>query len=518
MNYQQQLNNLSSITQWDVIIIGGGATGLGCAVDASSRGYKTLLLEKFDFAKGTSSKATKLVHGGVRYLAQGNIKLVREALRERGLLLQNAPHVCHQQNFIIPCYSLWSKFYYGIGLKLYDLLAGKLGLEKTKIVSAKYVATHLPNVKIKKLKGGIVYTDGQFDDARLAINLAQTAVEHGATILNYTEVQSFSFSNKKIDGLVAKNTITNQTYQLKAKAIINATGVFADAIMQLANDKTHSIAASQGVHIVVDKKHFDTTEALMIPKTTDGRVLFVVPWHNKIILGTTDTAVNETNIEPLAQQEEINFIINNFNAYAATPITHNDIKSVYTGLRPLVKKEGVKNTAALNRNHAILISASNLVTITGGKWTTYRKMAEDAVNNAAYIGKLSKMKCATKNLTIHGYSTNKIETEFLSIYGIDADEIKKLAKENNHLQQTIHPNYPYIKAQIIWAIQHEMAQTVEDFLARRIRLLSLDVNTAIEAAPIVAAAMKEALNKTTDWEQQQINDFIQLAKKYQPIK
>lgn len=503
---------LQKQTEWDVVIIGGGATGLGCAVDAALRGYKTLLLEQYDFAKGTSSKATKLVHGGVRYLAQGNIKLVTEALRERGRLLQNAPHVCHTQNFIIPCYSWWSKIYYGIGLKLYDVMAAKLSLGSTKIVNAGYVLQHLPDVKKEGLKGGIVYTDGQFDDARLALNLAQTASEHGAAVINYCRVTGFIFSGHNVTGVIAEDVLTNKQYHLKAKAVINATGVFADVLMKAANDNSASIAPSQGVHIVVDKKHFAGTDALMIPKTTDSRVLFAVPWHNKVIVGTTDTAVNNTAIEPASTEEEINFIISNFNQYAALPITKKDVLSVFTGLRPLIKKEGAKSTAALNRHHAVFVSPSGLITVTGGKWTTYRKMAQDAVDKVAEQLQ-NKKQSVTATLKIHGYTTEK-NTGHLSVYGSDIAAIEKLWEQNILWKEKIHPAFDYTKAEVIFAVRNEMAQTVEDVLARRIRLLFLDAAAATACASTVAQLMAEEMQYDENWVKTQLNDFTQLAKQY----
>lgn len=512
MNRDFFIAELQEQTEWDIIIIGGGATGLGCAVDAASRGYKTLLLEQYDFAKGTSSKATKLVHGGVRYLAQGNIKLVTEALRERGRLLQNAPHVCHTQTFIIPCYSWWRKIYYGIGLKLYDVMAAKLSLGSTKIVNANYVLRHLPAVKKEGLKGGIVYTDGQFDDARLALNLAQTACEHGAAVINYCCVSKFLFADEKVAGVVAEDVLTGKQYHLKAKAVINATGVFADVLMKAANDNSASIAPSQGVHIVIDKKHFEGTEALMIPKTTDGRVLFAVPWHNKVIVGTTDTGVHKTVIEPVATDEEINFIINNFNSYAAVPITKKDVRSVFTGLRPLIKKEGAKSTAALNRHHAVFVSPSGLITVTGGKWTTYRKMAEDAVDKVAALLPHHKPS-ETTALKIHGYSEEKTITH-LSVYGSDAVIIEKLWADNPVLKEKIHPAYPFTKAEVYFAVRNEMAQTVEDVLSRRMRFLFLDASAAIESAAITAMLMTRQMNKDEIWEQQQVTAFKKLAQQY----
>lgn len=512
MNRDFFIAQLQGEIEWDIIIIGGGATGLGCAVDAASRGYKTLLLEQYDLAKGTSSKATKLVHGGVRYLAQGNIKLVTEALRERGRLLQNALHVCHTQNFIIPCYSWWSKIYYGIGLKLYDVMAAKLSLGSTKIVNADYVLQHLPAVRKEKLKGGIVYTDGQFDDARLALNLAQTACEHGAAVINYCSVNKFLFADEKVTGVVAEDVLTGKQYQLKAKAVINATGVFADVLMKAANDNSASIAPSQGVHIVVDKKHFAGTDALMIPKTTDGRVLFAVPWHNKVIVGTTDTAVNNTGIEPTSTEEEINFIISNFNQYAALPITKKDVLSVFTGLRPLIKKEGAKSTAALNRHHAVFVSPSGLITVTGGKWTTYRKMAEDTINKVEQHIHYKKS-CVTAALKIHGYTTVS-NTTHTAVYGSDAAAIENLWNEDESLKEKIHASHAFTKAEIIFAVRNEMAQTVEDVLSRRIRLLFLDASAALESASVTAALMAKELNKDAQWVQQQIHEFKNLAKKY----
>lgn len=512
MNRHEMLQRLQEDTVWDIVIIGGGATGIGTALDAAARGYKTLLLEQYDFAKGTSSRSTKLVHGGVRYLAQGNIKLVTEALKERGVLLQNAPHVCHTQNFIIPCYSLWRKLYYGIGLKLYDLMAAKLSLGSTKIVNAGYVLQHLPGIKKQGLKGGIVYTDGQFDDARLALNLAQTACEQGAAVINYCRAADFIFTNNKIAGVVAEDVLSKKQYHIHTKTIINATGVFADTLMRKAHDHSASIAPSQGVHIVVDKKHFEGTAALMIPKTTDGRVLFAVPWHDKIILGTTDTAVNTAVIEPAATSEEVSFIISNFNSYAAVPITQKDVLSVFTGLRPLIKKEGVKGTAALNRHHAVFTSISGLITVTGGKWTTYRKMAEDTVNAAEKQLGLHKPS-VTASLKIHGYTTAKNSTH-TSVYGSDAIAVEKLWDEDESTVKKIHPAYNITGAEVVWAVRNEMAQTVEDVLARRTRMLFLDAAAAMESAPQVADLMAKELQQDDVWIQQQVSAFTLLAKQY----
>ncbi len=515
MNRNSMLQHLQQDIEWDVIVIGGGASGLGAAVDAACRGYKTLVLERFDFAKGTSSRATKLVHGGVRYLAQGNIKLVRDALKERGLLLKNAPHVSSKMQFVIPNYTWWAKIYYGIGLKIYDALSGKLGLGNTNIVSAKKALEYLPEIERKNLCGAVIYTDGQFDDARLAINLAQTAVENGATVLNYMSVTGLIKEDNKITGVVGKDTFSENTYQLKAKVVINATGVFVDDIMNMDNNDGEKIVSpSQGIHLVIENKFFKGDKALMVPKTSDGRVLFAVPWHNHVIVGTTDTAVNKIDIEPLPLKEEVNFILQNLNQYLSVDIKTSDVKSVFVGLRPLVKRKGAKNTSLLARDHTIIISESKMITITGGKWTTYRKMAEEVVNNATLVGKLPKQKSTTTNLHIHGYTNEQIGEEHLKVYGADAVEIKRLYLENSLWQEKIHTNFNYTKAQIIWAVRNEMAQTVEDVLARRIRMLFLDADAAIEATPSVAKLMATEMNKNEEWILQQTQSFTILAKQY----
>lgn len=524
MKRDEMLQQLNEPVEWDIIIIGGGATGLGAAVDAASRGYKTLLLEQHDFAKGTSSRSTKLIHGGVRYLAQGNIKLVKEALRERGILLKNAPHVTSNVSFVMPSYHWWEKYYYGIGLKIYDLLAGKLGLGKTQMLSKKSVLHLLPTISAKGMSGGVLYKDGQFDDARLAINLAQTAAEQGATVINYCKVVGLRKGIKKINGLFARDLLTGKEYELKCKVVINATGVFTDDVLQMdEKERSELVSPSQGVHLVIDKKFFPGDKAMMIPKTDDGRVLFAVPWHDKVVVGTTDTPVEESSLEPVAYEDEIEFIITHINRYLDVDISRSDIKSVFVGLRPLVHMKGQKNTALLNRDHTILVSASGLVTITGGKWTTYRKMAKDVVNNAAFVAKLAKKECVTDELKIHGFpgmnagaiqNTGTNQDEHLSYYGSDAAHIKQLCKENSEWNETIAESYPYTKGEIIWFIRNEMAITAEDVLARRIRLLFLDAKAALNAAPVVAALMAKEMNKDEAWIKEQVTSFEEVANNY----
>lgn len=490
MNRDAMLQQLQKTAEWDIVIIGGGATGLGAAVDAATRGYKTLLIEAYDFGKGTSSRSTKLVHGGVRYLAQGNIKLVMEALRERGYLLKNAPHITSASPFIVPAYSWFDKFFYGVGLKIYDIMAGKLSLGKTRLLNRKETLQQLPGISDKNLKGGILYYDGQFDDARLAIDLAVTATKHNATILNYCKATALIKTNGKIKEVVIEDTISKKTFEVKTQVVINATGVFTDAIMQMDElENEMLVLPSQGIHLVIDKKFFPGSNALMIPKTEDGRVLFAVPWHNKVVLGTTDTPIDMISFEPKPLEEEIEFVLHHANLYLSQNIQRSDVRSTFAGLRPLVRQKGAKSTALVSRDHTILVSKANLVTITGGKWTTYRKMAEDVVNNAAFASKLPKKDCLTRDLPI-GNNAQKKGADFL--------------KET----------YTYDEKDITHFVQNEMAMTIEDILSRRTRLLLLDAKAAIAAAPAVAKIMADLMGKDAQWITDQVNTFTELASNY----
>jgi glycerol-3-phosphate dehydrogenase len=514
LNRNESIQQLTSTSQWDIIIIGGGATGLGCAVDAASRGYKTLLLEKYDFAKGTSSRATKLVHGGVRYLEQGNIRLVREALMERGRLLKNAPHVCHTLAFVVPFYKWWQKVYYGVGLSVYEWLSGKLSLGKTILLNKKGALQNLPDLASEKLSGAVLYFDGQFDDSRLAINLAQTAIEQGATVINYFGVSGFVKQAGKIKGVVGKNEITGSNVEIAAAVVINATGVFSDELLQLAEGhQEKTIAPSQGIHLVVDKKFFKGTAGLMVPKTDDGRVLFAIPWHDKLLLGTTDTPVENITTEPRPLRQEIDFVIEHFNRYSSSSIGYSDVKSVFVGLRPLAKSSDEKKTAVMPRDHHIAVLPSGLIHVTGGKWTTYRSMAEHAVDKAVQSANLKPEVCKTKNLQVHGWVAAN-DTSHLSIYGSDAVFIKKMMEQDVSLAEKIHPEYPYTKAEIKWMVQNEMAVTVEDILARRICLLFTDAGAAVIAAPSVAAFMAKEMNKDEVWMNGQVVFFTKLAQGY----
>ncbi|MDR6944026.1 glycerol-3-phosphate dehydrogenase/oxidase [Mucilaginibacter pocheonensis] len=502
---------------WDIIIVGGGATGLGAALDAAARGYKTVLLEQADFAKGTSSRSTKLVHGGVRYLAQGDIGLVREALHERGLLLKNAPHLVKNESFIIPNYEWWGGAFYTIGLTLYDLLAGKLGFGRAKHISKKEVISKLPNINQNGLYGGVVYHDGQFDDSRLAVNLAQTALEQGATILNYFRVVSLLKNDQqKISGVVTTDVETGETYELKGKAVINATGVFVDDLLQMDKPgKKPMVKPSQGVHIVLDRSFMPGEDALMIPKTEDGRVLFAVPWHDKLVVGTTDTPIDEHSLEPRALEEEVSFIIRTATKYLSKAPTRKDVLSVFAGLRPLAAPEsGSSKTKEISRSHKLLVSESGLVTITGGKWTTYRKMGQDTIDKVIEVGKLTPRPGVTDNLPIHGSKLNVNRNDHLYVYGSDEDKLLALINEHAGWGEKLHPDMPYIQAEVIWGVRHEMARTVEDVLARRVRALFLNARAAIDMAPVVASLIASELNKDDTWQKAQVETFTDLANGY----
>ncbi|OYZ00907.1 MAG: hypothetical protein B7Y37_08375 [Sphingobacteriia bacterium 28-36-52] len=539
--------------EYDIVIIGGGATGLGSAVDAASRGYKTLLIEQHDFGKGTSSRSTKLVHGGVRYLAQGNIKLVREALAERGRLLKNAPLMTSTQPFVVPVFSLWEKLYYSAGLMLYDVLSGKLSLGKTRLLSRKKTLELLPNINPKKVAGGILYYDGQFNDAELCIELANTAERYGATVLNYTKAVGFIKENGVIVAVELEDTLgaavgagseaaaggeaeaaiaaasQPKRRTVACKSVINATGVFTDAVLQMDDPHADTLVyPSQGIHLVVSPKFFRGGNAMMIPKTDDGRVLFAVPWQGKVVIGTTDSHVDHIDLEPLPLAEEIHFVLEHFNRYTNAAITKDDVLSVFVGLRPLVRSAnaGSNISSLLSRDHTLVVSPSRMVTITGGKWTTYRKMAEDAVNNAVFVAKLEGGKASAKLDKKSAARTieRKCITKDLPIGDLGA--ARELAAQltldepllGNYLDHEFaafyHITYAIRVVDVVVAARCKYVRTVEDFLARRNRLLFLDARAAIKLAPAVANILQKELHWTNEQRDAQLNSFIQLAQQY----
>jgi glycerol-3-phosphate dehydrogenase len=519
MNREEMISRIFDRTEpWDMLVVGGGATGIGIAVDAASRGYDILLAEKSDFGKGTSSRSTKLIHGGVRYLQQGNITLVMEALKERGILRDNAPHLVHDLAFIVPNYDWWEAPFYGIGLKVYDLLAGRYGFGPSKMLSPDETVKRIPTLKTKGLRGGVIYYDGQFDDARLLINLARTAAEQGATLLNYARVVAFKRDRAGyLNGAVFEDIETGKEHSVKARVVINATGPFADQLRRMDDAEVPPlISPSQGVHLVFDSSFLPGNSAIMVPHTKDDRVMFAIPYLGATLVGTTDTPITEIPLEPCALPEEIDFILETAGMYLQKVPCRDDILSVFAGIRPLVGASGDKNTAALSRDHIIIISNSGLLTIAGGKWTTYRQMAEDSVSHAATLAGLEARPCVTKRLSIHGYHKSPQKFGSLALYGSDAPAIQDLLRADVSRQELIHPNLSARCGEVIWAVRFEGARTVDDFLARRTRSLFLNARAAFEAAPKVAALIAAELGYPEQWEREQVAAFEAISRQYLP--
>ena len=514
---QQLLARLAQPVNYDLAIIGGGATGLGVALDAAARGLRVVLLESHDFAKGTSSRATKLVHGGVRYLAQGNISLVREALHERSNLLHNAPHLAQPLPFVMPAYRWWEVPFYGIGLKLYDLLAGKAGLGSTEFLSRGETLQLLPTAQPAGLSGGVKYWDGQFDDARLALALARTAAAQSALLVNYCPATELLHEGGKLVGLHCKDVETEQTYTVHASCVINAAGVWVDEFRQkdgqaIGRAVSPMVAPSQGVHLVVERRFFPGDHALLVPKTADGRVLFAVPWLGHVIRGTTDTPRHDLAREPQAFEEEINFILSEAARYLVNAPLRADVKSIWVGLRPLVKPQhdDGDNTKGLSREHTVLISRSGLVTVTGGKWTTYRAMAEDVMAQCVHAGLLQGVRDGvTADFLLVGAGMTAMPRQPISApaglqgYGSEQFAVQSLPGAQNQLGAGLS------EAMVRFAVRHEYARTVEDVLARRSRVLFLDARLAQQMAPAVAAILRQETGIDP-----QLPDFLQLAQHY----
>ncbi len=518
MNRAHNLDRLSE--GFDVAIVGGGATGLGAAVESASRGYRTVLFEAHDFAKGTSSRTTKLVHGGVRYLAQGNVGLVREALRERGRLRRNAPHLVGDLGFIVPAYAWWSGPYYGVGLKLYDLLAGRFRLGSSRSLNREAVLSALPNLEPEQLKGGILYVDGQFDDARLAVTLALTASDLGAVLVNQAAVTGLLKRDGRLQGVVVHDAESGREHAVRAKVVVNATGVFADQVRQLDNPAAgRSVSPSQGIHLVLPESFLPGTHALVVPKTDDGRVLFIIPWHGRTVVGTTDTPMEQPVEEPRPLPEEVAFLLDHAGRYLVKDPGRSDVLSVYAGLRPLVRPpddEG-ERTASLSRDHHVFTSASGLVTIVGGKWTTYRKMGEDVITRAGEVAGLDAVASRTAALRLHGAPHHTATSEVgvptgpLASYGTQASGVRALAASDPELSGLLHPRLPYLRAEVAWGARHEMARTVEDVLARRTRALLLDARASVECAPLVARLLARELGRDEAWQSRQVAAYRTLA-------
>jgi glycerol-3-phosphate dehydrogenase len=501
---------------WDVLVIGGGATGLGAAVEASARGYRTLLIERSDFAKETSSRSTKLVHGGVRYLEQMNLTLVLDALRERGHMLRNAPHLVHDLCFVVPAYSYLSLPYYGVGLKIYEQLSGRLSFGHSRVLSRETTLEKLPGIKGAGLRGGILYHDGQFDDARYAIALLRTFEDLGSTAINYVEATGLIERDGKIIGIQARDCEDGTVFDVRAKAVINACGVHAEDTIALdGRPRDPLLAISQGTHFVLPRSFLPGDTALMIPKTADGRVLFAIPWHNALVVGTTDVPVESKSAEPRALHEEKKFLRDHIARYFGRAPRPEEILSVWSGLRPLVRKGSVA-TSKLSRDHTILVSPSGLITVTGGKWTTYRRMGQDAIDRAAQVAALPKQPSRTLELKLHGWTADPTtaNSSWESVYGSDLQALFALSSQDASLDALLHPRLPFRLREVVWAARYEMARTVEDVLARRTRALFLDARAAIEAAPTVANLLARELNRSEAWKANDLDGFVETAKGY----
>lgn len=517
MNRETFLQRITARTEpWDIAVVGGGATGVGIAVDAAARGYAVVLFEQSDFGKGTSSRSTKLVHGGVRYLQQGNISLVMEALKERGLLLQNAPHIVHDLEFIVPNYAWWETPFYGIGMKVYDLLAGKYGFGPSQLLSREATLERIPTLSQDGLRGGVMYHDGQFDDTRLLVNLVQTAAAQGGVLLNYTTVTGLTKDGDGyLNGLTFRDGETGTEHTVAARSVINATGPFCDGLRRLDDPAAEAmIAPSQGIHAVFDREFLPGNAAIMVPHTRDGRVMFAIPWHGHALVGTTDTPIPEATLEPSPLENEIEFILETAGEYLAKRPARTDILSVFTGIRPLVKAGEASNTAALSRDHTIHISSSGLLTIAGGKWTTYRKMAEEAVDHAIVLACLPERPCHTRDLHLRGFHRHAEQFGNLAVYGADALPIGELIRQQSSLGEPLHAALPIIGAQVVWAAREELARTVEDVLARRTRALFLNSQAALDMAPAVARLLAQELGRDEAWQRAQLAEFQSVATHY----
>ena len=502
-------------TPQDVLILGGGATGLGLALDAATRNLRTTLVEAGDYAQATSSRATKLVHGGVRYLASGQIHLVYEALHERAVMLANAPHLVHPLPTLLPASHLWELPWFGAGLTLYDLLSGKSTMGPTRILGKKALATRIPGIDLTKLKGGILYHDAQFNDARYALSLALTAIDHGATVLNYARCKSFLYEIKKIAGAVVEDTETQTEYTIRAKTVINATGIFTDQIRTLDQpSRPPLLSVSRGTHIVVPANILPGATAIMVPKTDDNRVIFAIPWQGAVLIGTTDIPDTTSATEPTSTPAEIDYLLATIRPYLATHPTHADILSIFSGQRPLVTGKE-HTTSKLSREHHIDIAPSTLITIAGGKWTTYRRMAQDTLDFAIKQNLIPPSPCITTTTPLHAAQTPPANQDpHLAEYGTEAKTIEALIHADPTLAAPMDPALPYTRAMLLHAIRHEQARTLEDLLSRRTRSLLLNAQASLRAAPAAALLLAKELNRDASWGQSQLNSFEAMAKEH----
>ena len=520
--YRDTMINALDDGPWDILVVGGGCVGLGVAVDAATRGYRTLLLERGDFGQGTSSRSTKLIHGGVRYLRQGRVRLVREALRERARLHRNAPHLVWPLDFVIPCYGVRERLAYGVGLRAYDALAGRDAFPPVRIVSGAGVLERVPNARRDRLRSGVIYSDGQFDDARLALSLAQTAVEHGAIVANYVRVDGFITSAGRVAGVLATDTETGHTRELQARVVVNAAGPWADQLLSFGSAPARpSVTLSRGSHLVLPGDSLGSTAALMVPTTDDGRVFFAVPWLGRVIVGTTDVQVPQPDADPAPSPDEEAFLLRHASQYLDRAPDASDVLSRFAGLRALARPDdGGRHTKSISREHSVSEKTPGLVTVVGGKWTTYRKVAQDAVDIGAAVAGLARRPCLTDALALHGAAgaapRAESNADVEALYGGEAAALRELTRDRPELSAQLHPDLPYTHAHAVWAARHEMARTVEDVLARRTRALLLDAAAAMDAGKTVARLLAAELGWDEDRERTELVEFRRIAAPYLP--
>lgn len=511
------LDRARELRPWDVIVIGGGCAGLGSAVEAAARGYRTLLIERGDFTSGTSSRSTKLVHGGVRYLRQGHVSLVMGALKERGRLRRNAPHLVTDLSLVIPAYRFWEKPFYGIGLKTYDVMAGRRNLGRSKVLSRGRTLERISTLSGEGLHGGVLFHDGQFDDARLGWTLVRTFLNLGGVAVNYAEAEGLVEARGAVRGVRLRDCLGGGEWTARGSVVINATGPFADVLRTLDDAQSSPVVTvSQGAHIVVSRSYLPGKTALLVPSTDDGRVLFAIPWHDHVLIGTTDVALPNPVSGPRPASEEIDYMIEHAARYLTRPLGREDVLSTWAGLRALVRAGTGESTAELSRDHAISVSRRGLVTVVGGKWTTYRKMGQDTIDRAAEVGGLSRATSPTRRMHLHGYHPSGDVLDPWRVYGTDADHIRAVESADPSAAEVLHPSLPFRKSQVIWAARNEMAVRVEDVLARRTRALFLNATGAMESAPEVARLMASELGRDQAWVKAELASFGALAEGYLP--
>jgi glycerol-3-phosphate dehydrogenase len=517
VNRDAQLEQLKKGEIFDLLVVGGGATGCGVALDAASRGLRVALAERGDFGSGTSGRSTKLVHGGVRYLEAAllhldrvQFDLVRDALHERGVLLKIAPHLCHRIALVTPLYGALEVPYVWTGLKLYDLLSGAMGLGSSRFLGPAEMLRRFPAIRAEGLKGGVLYYDGQFNDARMNLALALTAIDQGAVAANHLEVVELIKSGGKLSGALVRERFGGATWEIRARCVVNASGPWADGVRRLDDPGAAPLLqVSSGTHIMLPRRFAPAEGGITIPKTEDGRVLFILPWEGGCLVGTTDDQARVSD-QPAASGEDVDYLLRHLERYFNLDVQRSDIRAAWSGLRPLVQDPKASDTARLARDHVISASTSGLVTITGGKWTTYRRMARDTVDYAVRQAGLSpRQGCRSDRITLLGgeqYRGEAAAPALSAEFGLDPEVALHLSRSygdragglaqlcRGPLGERLAPGHPFLKGEVLYAVRHEMALCADDVLARRMPLALLDTRAARDAAPAVLDLMAGELS------------------------